>query len=352
MGFSFLKIRLKNRLKMSILSVLFILFVLTPSLIWSAGFQEEKLFDGDFYTSEELTKKIEIHNKQIQTIDKQIKAFETDIDWLVLKINQIQDSNRTAGINLKKSITSKEKIIKTLLKSKNRLEYLVEYYSSRLDPEREHNLEEILRKALSSHKINKLPVEQPVERIGEQKNAKIEVKNITPKKSKEIIPKAKAKPDAQTVLSQNKNNDSISKTQLQNAVNSAGLNDWVEINGTGTCLRIETTLPILFPTGSAKVANEYKSFFERLAQFLKPYDVKVLVNGYADTVPIHNEKYPSNFELGATRAANIVHQLVGHGLKPSIFRIESTGKYRFAAKGMSKQKTLERRAEVTVIFSG
>jgi chemotaxis protein MotB len=36
----------------------------------------------------------------------------------------------------------------------------------------------------------------------------------------------------------------------------------------------------------------------------------------------------------------------------SIFRIESTGKYRFAAKGMSKQKTLERRAEVTVIFSG
>ena len=45
---------------------------------------------------------------------------------------------------------------------------------------------------------------------------------------------------------------------------------------------------------------------------------------------------------------NIVHRLVGHGLKPSIFRIESTGKYRFAAKGMSKQKTLERRgAEVT-----
>ncbi len=80
--------------------------------------------------------------------------------------------------------------------------------------------------------------------------------------------------------------------------------------------------------------------------------MKILVNGYADTVPIKNKKYPSNFELGATRAANIVHHLVGHGLKPSIFKIESTGKYRFASKGMSKQKTLERRAEVTVIFSG
>ena len=352
MGSPFIKIRLKNRLKTSILSFLFILFIFTPSLIWSAGFQEEKLFDGDFYSSEDLTRKIETHNREIQVIDKQIKALETDIDWLVLKINQIQDSNRTADTNLKKSIISKEKISKTLIKSKNRLEYLVEYYSSRLDPERELNLEKILRKALSSHKIKNPPVEQTVERIGEQKNAKIEVKNITPKKPKKIVSKVKFESDAQTTLFQNKNDKSISKAQLQNAINNAGLNDWVEINGSGTCLRIETTLPILFPTGSANVANEYKSFFERLAQFLKPYDVKVLVNGYADTVPIHNEKYPSNFELGATRAANIVHQLVGHGLKPSIFRIESTGKYRFAAKGMSKQKTLERRAEVTVIFSG
>jgi flagellar motor protein MotB len=327
MGSPFIKIRLKNRLKTSILSFLFILFIFTPSLIWSAGFQEEKLFDGDFYSSEDLTRKIETHNREIQVIDKQIKALETDIDWLVLKINQIRDSNRTADVSLKKSIISKEKNIKTLLKSKSRLEYLVEYYSSRLDPEREQNLEKILRKALSSQKV----------------------KNIT---SKNIIPKVKSESDAQTALSQINNDESISKAQLQNAINNAGLNDWVEINGSGTCLRIETTLPILFPTGSAKVANEYKSFFERLAQFLKSYDVKVLVNGYADTVPIHNEKYPSNFELGATRAANIVHQLVGHGLKPSIFRIESTGKYRFAAKGMSKQKTLERRAEVTVIFSG
>jgi flagellar motor protein MotB len=263
---------IKNRLK---ITVLFIFFIFIPSLIWSAGFQEEKLFDGDFYSSEDLTRKIEIHKREILVLDKQIKALETDIDWLVLKINQIQDSNRTADTNLKKSIISKEKISKTLIKSKNRLEYLVEYYSSRLDPEREQNLEKILRKALSSHKI----------------------KNIIPKK---IVPKAKVESDAQIVLSQNKNDESISKTQLQNAINNARLNDWVEINGSGTCLKIETTLPILFPTGSAKVANEYKSFFERLAQFLKPYDVKVLVNGYADTVPIHNEKYPSNFELGAS----------------------------------------------------
>jgi len=100
------------------------------------------------------------------------------------------------------------------------------------------------------------------------------------------------------------------------------------------------------------VSKEYQSFFKKLASFLKPYDVKVLVNGYADTFPIRTKQYPSNFELGAARAANIIHALVKQGLKPSIFKIETTGEYRFAAKEPSKQKSFQRRAQVTVIFSG
>ncbi len=323
-----------NKLKAIIPFVLFILFIFTPSLVLCAGFQEEKLFDGDFYSSEELREKIEIHNSEIEILANQIKSLETEIDWMVLKINQIQDSGRKAGSDLKKSITTKEKKVSHLSKTKDRLESLVLHYSALLEPDKKQD-------------------------ISRAQKAKIEIKNIIPGK---IIPKSK--PDTKVnsgvklepVFSRTKQNQivtqAISKSELQTAIQRAGLNDWVEINGDQTCLRIETTLPILFPTGSAKVANEYKSFFQKLAQFLKPYDVKVLVNGYADTVPIHNDKYPSNFELGATRAANIVHQLVDNGLKPSIFQIESTGKYRFAAKGMSSQKTLERRAEVTIIFAG
>ena len=139
---------------------------------------------------------------------------------------------------------------------------------------------------------------------------------------------------------------------MQAANEKVGLQDWVEIVGSGTCLRLETTLPILFPTGSAVIAGEYKPFFRKLAELLKPYDVKILVNGYTDTVPIHNKKYPSNFELGSNRASNVIHQLVAYGLKPSIFKIESTGEYRFAAKKSSTQRAFERRAEVTVIFAG
>ncbi len=330
---------INNKFKIYIPFILVILCIFAPSIIWSAGYQEEKLFDGDFYSSDELREKIENRNQEIQVLDDEIKALETDIDWMVLKINQIQDSGRAADRNLKKSITSKEKKIITLLKSKNRLEYLVQHYSAMLDTKKEQELEDILRKKAPTYKIKKTSAIQ--------KKAKIKVENIAPKTS---VPMAKT--ISPTFVKTSDEYDSISKTKLQSAINEAGLNDWVEIIGTGTCLKMETTLPILFPTGSARVANEYRSFFKKLADFLKPYDVKILVNGYADTVPIQNKKYPSNFELGATRAANIVHQLVSNGLNPSIFKIESTGKYRFAAKGMSKQKTFERRAEVMVIFSG
>ena len=277
------------------------IFIFIPSTIWSAGYQEQKLFSADFYSSKDLKKKFEHYTKEIIVFNDQIKALQTDIDWLVLKTNQMHDSGRTVPSKLKEAIPKKQKKRDALLKSKNRLEHLVRNYSSILE--------------------------------SSKKEAKVKTEDIT------------------SEMGSYEYND-ISKAKLQTAINQAGLSDWVEIIGGGTCLRMETILPILFPTGSAKVANQYKSFFKSLADLLKSYDVKIFVRGYADTVPIHNKKYPSNFELGATRAANIVHQLVSYGVKPSIFKIESTGKYRFVTKGMSKQKSFERRAELIVVFSG
>ncbi len=324
----------KSRHTIILLLIMVIGFVF-PSMIFSAGYQEEKLFDGEFYTTEDLRRKIEHHTKQVDTLKKQIKSLETDIDWLVLKINQIEDTGRTASYSLKNSIKAKEKKVQTLSRSKSRLEYLVQYYSAMLDSTKKQELDEIFNNKVPGFKMKEKP------RLRSEK--KIEKKSIIASTPVAMTPVLKLDQDLY---------DGVSKLELETAVKKAGLSDWVEIVGTGSCLRIETTLPILFPTGSAKLAGEYKSFFKKLAGFLKPYDVKVLVTGYADKVPIQNKKYPSNFELGATRAANIVHQFVSYGLKPSIFRIESTGKYRFAAKQPSVQKSLERRAEVTVIFSG
>jgi len=291
------------------------------------GFQEQKLFNADFYSSEDLNKNMALYTRQIKVIDSQVKALRSDIDWLVLKIDRIEDSGRNAPSSLKQSISVKEKKIASLMRTRNRLDRLVSFYSGKL----EHRTKKQPAPAISvqtlsqpARKITPAPVAAPAPPVPEDKAAGVEASSFS----------------------------RLSREELQKAIDRSGLGEWLEISGSGTCLRIQTTLPILFPTGSARLAGEYKSFFKKLAKFLQSYDVRVLVNGYADKVPIKNRKYRSNFELGAARAANIVHQLVRYGLKPSIFRIESTGRYRFAAKGMSAQKSFERRAEVTIIFAG
>lgn len=143
----------------------------------------------------------------------------------------------------------------------------------------------------------------------------------------------------------------LNKAALVRHIKKENLEDWVRVVENGPCLKLDTTLPILFSTGSAEVADEYKPFFERFARFLDSYDVRVQVNGYTDSDPINTEKYPTNFELGAARAANVVHELVKNGLKPSIFHIGSTAEHRFQAAGRSDMKSMERKAEVTVIFT-
>lgn len=289
---------------------------------WSAGYQEEKLLDTNSYSLDELKKKTDEHKIEIQVLEDQIKDLKADSDWMILKINQIQDSGRIAPATLKAALRHKEDKIKELAKTKKRLESLVKYYSAIEKSKQNSTFESVVDKKIAGLESK---TEKP-----EQKEAAAQPKKISSLKGK----------------------TGVSRTELLAAIEKAGLQDWVEIQGTGTCLRLETTLPILFPTGSAVIAGEYKPFFRKLAELLKPYDVKILVNGYTDTVPIHNKKYPSNFELGANRASNVIHQLVTYGLKPSIFKIESTGEYRFAAKKPSTQKAFERRAEITVIFAG
>lgn len=317
------------RFKTGVLLILIIFLYCIPSLVLSAEYQGQNLSGANIYSPGDIKKRTQDRNKEIQTLDRQIKALEADKDWLILKINTIEDSGRKADKNLKMSVTNKEKKIAGLRKTKSRLESLASQTSGTLDAENSQAL--IPGKKASAA----------------QKKAKSSSTNITPQK-KALKTGSVSSDFAKTPGEYNE----LSRAQLETAINKAGLNDWVEIVGTDTCLRLETRLPILFSSGSAKIAYEYKVFIKKLSAFLKPYDVKIQVNGYADTVPIHTKNYPSNFVLGAARAAGIVHLFVNYGLKPSIFKIESSGEYRFASEGVSKPKSFERRAEVTVIFSG
>lgn len=290
-----------------------IVVLFSPSHSAAAGYQEKKLFDVDAYDVSEIKSLINSTHKKIKSLEEQIISNKKDVDWLIFKINRITDSGRHPLSVLEETVTIKEKKIKALEKEKNRLVGLNGFYQKEYEKRHKMELDANSRQGTGTLKTDEKP----------------SVAN-----SKDIP------------------GPSVQLSGIEAEIKKRGLTDWVEVTGDNTCLRLNTLLPILFSSGSAVVAKEYKDFLKKLALFLKPYDIKVVVSGFADTDPIRTKQYPSNLELGAARAASIVHELVKYGLKPSIFQIGTTGEYRFSAQRPIKQKSFHRRAQVAVIFAG
>lgn len=88
---------------------------------------------------------------------------------------------------------------------------------------------------------------------------------------------------------------------------------------------------LLFDQGSADLGGEGQHQMMALATTLKdlatqiPDDIDWIlrVDGHTDTVPIHNQRFPSNWELSAARAISVVKYLTTQGLPPT--RLAATG---------------------------
>ncbi|MDA3791497.1 MAG: OmpA family protein [Desulfobacula sp.] len=141
------------------------------------------------------------------------------------------------------------------------------------------------------------------------------------------------------------------KANLMDQIKKSGLLDWFELIPDQNSVQLKTTLPILFASGSAVVAMEYDEFLKKVSAFVKGYRAWIVVDGFADKDPIKTKQFPSNFELGAIRATNVVHALVDNGVDPSVFKVATTGKYRFPdARKMTETKALERYINITILF--
>ncbi len=236
------------------------------------------------------------YKEQIRFIDMEIKQLQKNMEFLQFKIEQMESDSRFVPPKMRESIKFKLFKLKSLRSLRKRYETLI-------------------------HKEGGNPVPQhsstPISH-GDQTPG---TANINP-----------------------------NHTEIMAKVSKAGLSDWLEpLPGKG-CTCLETRLPILFSSGSAKIPRGYKSFLKKLAQFIKDYDVRILIKGYADTDPINTRQYPSNLELGASRASAIARALMTYGIKPSVFEVTTTGEYRFASKEPVKWKKLQRHAVIRILF--
>lgn len=89
---------------------------------------------------------------------------------------------------------------------------------------------------------------------------------------------------------------------------------------------------VLFATGSDQLTTAGQAAVARLAQPLtevlraEPSQM-LLVGGHTDDVPIHNDRYASNWELSTARAVAVARMLGASGMQPSQVVAAGFGSY-------------------------
>jgi len=128
--------------------------------------------------------------------------------------------------------------------------------------------------------------------------------------------------------------------------------DDVTIRRSKQWLEIEFDSGVLFPSGSSNLVHHSRGVLSKIAGILSNYPNPVNVEGFTDNKPINTERFPSNWELSASRAASVVHLFAKSGIEPSRMAAIAYGEHR----PIASNKTLEgrrknRRVVVAVLAS-
>jgi chemotaxis protein MotB len=106
---------------------------------------------------------------------------------------------------------------------------------------------------------------------------------------------------------------------------------------------------ILFSSGSAELSKEGKDALAQVAQVLAGFDRNFQIEGHTDNVPIHSDKYASNWYLASARAIGVVDHLIASGMDPKRLSAASYGEFvPVAANDTADGKAQNRRIDIVI----
>jgi chemotaxis protein MotB len=127
----------------------------------------------------------------------------------------------------------------------------------------------------------------------------------------------------------------------------------VHVTLKGDRITVNVSDRILFDSGSADIKESGKESLKKIAGILAEVnDKRIDIEGHTDNAPIKGElaeKFPTNWELSAARATNVVRFLEENGVDPS--RMAAVGKSKFrplVSNKTSKGRMLNRRIDIVL----
>ena len=116
-------------------------------------------------------------------------------------------------------------------------------------------------------------------------------------------------------------------------------------------VRVVLESEILFGSGSVTLSDEGQAVLRELAaDLMQNPDLEIVVEGHTDNVTIKGalaEIYPTNWELSAKRALNVVHELSSAGISPQRLQAAAYGPFRPRVENSSDEnRQMNRRIEL------
>ncbi len=107
-----------------------------------------------------------------------------------------------------------------------------------------------------------------------------------------------------------------------------------------------------FPSGSANMIEPFKEVITKINKAIQPTSGRILVAGHTDDVPIHNDHFRSNWELSASRAVTVLHELSRNSvIRKERFEIKAFADTRpLVANDTPENRAKNRRVEVTLVY--
>ncbi|QHN49947.1 flagellar motor protein MotB [Geobacillus stearothermophilus] len=109
---------------------------------------------------------------------------------------------------------------------------------------------------------------------------------------------------------------------------------------------------ILFDSGSAEVRMKDRRLAAEISALLVMNPPRnIMISGHTDNVPIHNEKFASNWELSVMRAVNFMKVLLENKqLDPRYFSAKGYGEYKpIATNTTAAGRMKNRRVEILIL---
>ncbi len=136
---------------------------------------------------------------------------------------------------------------------------------------------------------------------------------------------------------------SVLKTEVEQGL--------VEIKTQGNRILLRINEKGSFPSGSSVVKSSFIPVLNKLRKTLTEIEGNIIVAGHTDNIPIKTARYRSNWELSASRAVTVVHELLALDSLPNErFIIEGHGDgHPIAPNDTSANRALNRRVEITIV---